>query len=163
MIVLLIVGREASEPTYGTSSAMGVTILTGRLVNGAGGGASSCRIHQPPSIHRRKECRAVLRIRGFVTLPVLPGALLVLSLAACSDSNDPSSTGLSEAETRDVAEAVADEGYQSLEAVQIGRLGCAEVSVATFTFPLPACSFTGFRGGTLEITGGPTRTFVPVS
>jgi hypothetical protein len=42
MIVLLIVGREASEPTYDASSAMGVTILTGRSV-----------IHQPPLIHRR--------------------------------------------------------------------------------------------------------------
>lgn len=107
----------------------------------------------------------MLRLRRLVTLPVLPGALLVLSLAGCSDSNDPSSTGLSEAETSDVAEAVADEGDQSLDAVRIDRLACAEVSdaedsdgdgapdAATFTFALPACSFTGFRGGTLEITG----------
>ncbi|HWB43591.1 MAG TPA: hypothetical protein VG500_20190 [Gemmatimonadales bacterium] len=92
-------------------------------------------------------------------------ALLVLSLVGCSDSNDPSSTGLSEAETSDVAEAVADEGDQSLDAVHLDRLGCAEVTdpedsdgdgtpdAATFTFALPACSFTGFRGGTLEITG----------
>lgn len=105
------------------------------------------------------------RIRRLVTLPALPGVLLVLSLAGCSDSNDPSSTGLTEAETSDVAEAVADEGDQSLEAVRIDRLGCAEISdsedsdgdgapdAATFTFALPACSFTGFRGGTLEITG----------
>ena len=89
----------------------------------------------------------------------------MLSLAGCSDSNDPSSAGLSEAETSDVAEAVADEGDQSLEAVRIDRLRCAEVSdpedsdgdgapdAATFTFALPACSVTGFRGGTLEITG----------
>lgn len=107
----------------------------------------------------------MLRIRRLVTLPVLPGALLVLSLAGCSDSNDPSSTTLSEAEASDVAEAVADEGDQSLEAVRIDPLGCAEASdsedndgdgtpdAATFTFALPACSFTGFRGGTLEITG----------
>jgi hypothetical protein len=64
-----------------------------------------------------------------------------------------------------VAEAVADEGDQSLEAVWSHPWGCAEVSdsedsdadgapdAATFTFALPACSFTGFRGGTLEITG----------
>ena len=105
------------------------------------------------------------RIRRLVVLPVLPGALLVLSLAGCSDSNDPSSTPMSEAETTDVAEAVADEGDQSLEAVRINGQGCAEVSdsedsdgdgapdAATYTFALPACSFTGFRGGTLEITG----------
>jgi hypothetical protein len=49
--------------------------------------------------------------------------------------------------------------------VHIDRLGCAAISdvedsdgdgapdAATFTFALPACSFTGFRGGMLEITG----------
>ncbi|HUQ15835.1 MAG TPA: hypothetical protein VM094_07250 [Gemmatimonadales bacterium] len=107
----------------------------------------------------------MLRIRRLVTLPALPGALLVLSLAGCSDSNDPSSPALSEAETSDVAEAVADEGDQALEAVWLDPQGCAEVSdsedsdgdgapdAATYTFALPACSFTGFRGGTLEITG----------
>jgi hypothetical protein len=107
----------------------------------------------------------VLRIRRLVTLPILLGVLLVLSLAGCSDSNDPSSTTLSEAEASDVAEAVADEADQSLEAVRVDPGGCAQVSdsedsdddgapdAATFTFALPACSFTGFRGGTLEITG----------
>lgn len=107
----------------------------------------------------------MLHVRRLVTLPMLPGALFVLSLAGCSDSTDPSSNGLSEAETGDVAEAMADEGDQSLEAVRIDPQGCAEVSdsddsdgdgapdAATFTFALPACSFTGFRGGTLEITG----------
>lgn len=106
----------------------------------------------------------MLRIPRLIMLP-LPGAMLVLSIAGCSDSNDPSSTALSEAEASDVAEAVADEGDQSLEAVRIDPRGCAEVSdsddsdddgapdAATFTFALPACSFTGFRGGTLEITG----------
>lgn len=105
------------------------------------------------------------RIRRLVVLPALPGALLVLSLAGCSDSNDPSSPALSQAETSDVAEAVADEGDQALEAVWLDPQGCAEVSdsedsdgdgapdAATYTFALPACSFTGFRGGTLEITG----------
>ncbi len=95
----------------------------------------------------------MLRIQRLVTLPALPGVLLMLSLAGCSDANDPSSTGFSEAETSDLAEAMADEGDQALEAVRIDRLGCAEVSGGTFTFALPACSFTGFRGGTLEITG----------
>ena len=106
----------------------------------------------------------MLRIPRLILLP-LPGAMLVLSIAGCSDSNDPSSTALSEAEASDVAEAVADEGDQSLEAVRIDPRSCAEVSdsedsdddgapdAATFTFALPACSFTGFRGGTLEITG----------
>lgn len=106
------------------------------------------------------------RIRRLVMLPVLPGALLVLSLVGCSDSNDPSSSPtLSEAETSDVAEAVADEGDLALEAVLINPRDCAEVSdsedsdsdgapdAATYTFALPACGFTGFRGGTLEITG----------
>ena len=106
----------------------------------------------------------MLRLPRLVALP-LPGALLLLSLAGCSDSNDPSSGELSDAEMSDVAEALADEGDQSLEAVRFDRLLCAEVTgsgdtdgdgapdAATFTFELPACRFTGFRGGTLEITG----------
>jgi hypothetical protein len=70
MIALLAVEEKAGEPTYDATSAMGVTILTCRPVNRAGG---------PPS-----------------TLPH---------------------------------------------------------PLAAFTFALPACSFAGFRGGTLEIIG----------
>ena len=55
-------------------------------------------------------------------------------------------------------------GLRVLGAIPTGA-GCAEVSggadtdgdgapdEATYTFALPACSFTNFRGGTLEITG----------
>ena len=107
----------------------------------------------------------MLRIPRLVALSALPGALLILTLAGCSDSNEPSSTALSETEMSDVAEAVADEGDQAIESVRLEQLACAEVSdpddsdndgtpdEATFTFALPACSSTGFRGGTLEITG----------
>ena len=53
----------------------------------------------------------------------------------------------------------------SVVGLTMGGNSCATVSstadtdgdfapdLATFTFALPACSFTGFRGGTLEITG----------
>lgn len=106
----------------------------------------------------------MLRLPRLVALQ-LPGALLLLSLAGCSDSTDPSSGEFSAAEVSDLAEALADEGDQSLEAVRFERMLCAEVTdaddsdgdgtpdAATFTFQLPACRFTGFRGGALEITG----------
>jgi hypothetical protein len=90
---------------------------------------------------------------------------------------------LSAAETSDIADAMADEVDQAVasittEGAAFGVVGghnaahfmppgtgCATVDnttdtdgdgapdQATFTFALPACSFTGFRGGTLEITG----------
>ena len=110
---------------------------------------------------------------------------LVLGLAACGDSTDPGSSGLSAMETSDIGAAAADEVDQAAAAFTIagaatgydvrpsGALlvagphaaSCATVDnttdtdgdgapdEATYTFALPACSFTGFRGGVLEITG----------
>ena len=79
------------------------------------------------------------------------------------------------AEVSDIGAAAGDEVEQAVErAHEPGRpgyvaptapTGCATVDdetdtdgdfapdAATYTFALPACSFTGFRGGTLEITG----------
>jgi len=106
--------------------------------------------------------------------------VLALSLGACGDSSAPSGGDiLPSAEVQDIGEAAADEldqGVAALESVSLEATapflpfrpltaGCAEVSnttdsdgdgapdEATFTFALPACSFTGYRGGTLEVTG----------
>jgi hypothetical protein len=109
--------------------------------------------------------------------------LLVLTLTGCGDSAGPSNGSLTVTETSDVGAAMADEVDQAVASIttegaafgvvagQSAALfmgpatGCATVDNttdsdgdgapdnATFTFALPACSFTGFRGGTLEITG----------
>ena len=103
--------------------------------------------------------------------------LALVALGACSDSTTPSSSppAISAAEASDIGAAEADEVDQAVSAlttpVALGAvpptapLGCATVDdetdsdgdfapdEATYTFALPACSFTGFRGGTLEITG----------
>jgi hypothetical protein len=99
------------------------------------------------------------------------GSLLILGMSACGDSSNPSgATVLSVTETNDIADAVGDEVDQSVGSTPTAFYaptgsGCATVNNttdtdgdgapddATFTFALPACSFTGFRGGTLEITG----------
>jgi hypothetical protein len=117
------------------------------------------------------------------------GSLLVLGIAACSDSTNPSSssTPLTATEANDIGAAEADEVDQSVDALTLDGLtsggavqsaasllvlhrgpigsGCATVDnttdsdddgapdAATLTFALPACSFTNFRGGTLELTG----------
>ena len=115
----------------------------------------------------------------------MAGSLLVLGMAACGDSGNPSGgTVLSVTETNDIADAVGDEVDQAVGSITsegaafsvasrqsataffaIPGSGCATVNNttdtdgdgapddATFTFALPACTFTGFRGGTLEITG----------
>jgi hypothetical protein len=79
------------------------------------------------------------------------------------------------AEVSDIGAATGDEVEQSVEALTnpaaqgyvapTAPTGCATVDdetdtdgdftpdAATYTFALPACSFTGFRGGTLEVTG----------
>ncbi|HEY8258467.1 MAG TPA: hypothetical protein VIG08_12505 [Gemmatimonadales bacterium] len=100
-------------------------------------------------------------------------AILVMGLSACSDSTNPSGGALISApEANDIGEAVADEVDQSVGALTVEDVAatppgtsCATVSgssdtdgdgapdLATYTFALPACSWTGFRGGTLEITG----------
>ena len=110
------------------------------------------------------------RAQRATTVGTLAGTLLLLAVAGCSDSNDPGTTAttLSAAETSDIGAAEGDEVDQSVEALEVEgttRWQCATVDNttdtdhdgapdnATFTFALPACSFTGFRGGALEITG----------
>lgn len=102
------------------------------------------------------------------------GAALLL-VSGCSDSTTPSGTVIPAAEVSDIGAAVGDEVEQSVSALlspaaqgtvsPTAPAGCATVDdetdtdgdqtpdAATYTFALPACSFTGFRGGTLEITG----------
>jgi hypothetical protein len=109
------------------------------------------------------------RAQRGTTAGTLAGALLLLVVTGCSDSTNPSgSATLSAAETSDIGAAEGDEVDQSVEAMEVNgttRWQCATVDNATdtdgdgapdnatFTFALPACSFTGFRGGGLEITG----------
>jgi hypothetical protein len=99
----------------------------------------------------------------------IAGSLLILGMSACGDSSNPSgATVLSVTETVDIADAIGDEVDQAVGSITsegAGFGGCATVNNttdtdadgapddATFTFALPACSFTGFRGGMLEITG----------
>jgi hypothetical protein len=136
------------------------------MVNGFGEDASTCRIPMAiPLTFHGEECRPVHRTRPYPAFPALAATLLMLALAGCGDSSDPTPEGMTEAETSDVAEALADEGDQSLESLPFHRYDCAELSgdddsdgdgtpdQATLTFALPACAFTGFRGGRLEITG----------
>lgn len=100
---------------------------------------------------------------------------LVLAVAACGDSTTPSSDAtLSASDAGDIGFAEADEVEQAASALTTpaeqsllvpGGHGCATVDDATdtdgdlvpdhatYTFALPACSFTGFRGGSLDITG----------
>jgi hypothetical protein len=101
-------------------------------------------------------------------------AVLALAVSACSDATTPSGAGLGASETSDIGWAEADEVEQTVSALTVPtaagvaaptKPGCATVDdetdtdgdgapdAATYTFALPACSFTGFRGGTLEITG----------
>jgi hypothetical protein len=109
------------------------------------------------------------RAQRATTVGTLAGILLLLAVTGCRDSTNPSgSTTLSAAETSDIGGAEADEVDQSVEALAVEgttRWQCATVDNttdtdgdgapdnATFTFAPPACSFTGFRGGELEITG----------
>jgi len=103
---------------------------------------------------------------------------LVLAVAACGDSTTSSSDAtLSASDTDDIGFAEADEVEQAAAALTTpaeqsllvpGGHGCATVDDATdtdgdfvpdhatYTFALPACSFTGFRGGSLDITGAVT-------
>ena len=111
------------------------------------------------------------RTREGTSLALLAAGLVLL--AGCSDSSSPSGDSLDAAEAGDVALTEVDELQQSVatlsprEAVG-GALDvpdCAEVSGGgdadddgtpderTFTFGPPACHFTGYHGGTLDITG----------
>jgi hypothetical protein len=93
------------------------------------------------------------------------GTILVLGLGACSDSGAPTDDTIPSAEAADIGDAVADEGEEASLAVGPIARGCATVDdltdtdqdgapdQATFTYALPACHFTGYRGGTLDVTG----------
>jgi hypothetical protein len=96
----------------------------------------------------------------------MAGSLLILGMSACGDSSNPSgATVLSLTETNDIADAEADEVDQAAAFSAPPTGSCTTVDNttdtdadgvpdnATFSFALPACSFTGFRGGTLELTG----------
>lgn len=119
-------------------------------------------------------------IRWIPVARLVGGGMLGLALGGCGDSSAPSGVDvIPGAEVQDIGEAAADEvdqGVAALESVSLEATapflpfrplgtGCAAVSnttdsdgddapdQATFTFALPACSFTGYRGGTLEVTG----------
>jgi hypothetical protein len=93
------------------------------------------------------------------------GATLATALASCSDTGGPADDAIPSAEVADIGEAVGDEGDQGVDALGPIRRGCATVDdltdsdhdgapdQATLTYALPACHLTGFRGGTLDLTG----------
>ena len=93
------------------------------------------------------------------------GTILVLGLGACSDSGAPTDDTIPSAEAADIGDAVADEGEETSLAVGPIARGCATVDdltdtdqdgapdQTTFTYTLPACHLTGYRGGTLDVTG----------
>ena len=107
----------------------------------------------------------MIGIRWSARCCTVAGTILGLGLGACSDGSAPSDETIPSAEAADIGDAVADEGEQaSLASEPIAR-GCATVDDltdtdhdgapdhATFTYALPACHFTGYRGGTLDVTG----------
>jgi hypothetical protein len=107
-------------------------------------------------------------------------AALALAICACSDSTTPGGNGtIPAADVSDISMSESDEVEQAVSAltdpVALGAQAptapnCATVDDqtdtdgdfqpddATWTFALPACSFTGFRGGSLEVTGTITLT-----
>jgi hypothetical protein len=101
-------------------------------------------------------------------------AALALAVCACSDSTSSSGGGVSATDASDISVAESDEVEQSVSAMTTPANlaaesptapGCATVDDetdtdgdfqpdnATYTFALPACHFTGFRGGSLDVTG----------
>jgi hypothetical protein len=103
-------------------------------------------------------------------------AALALAVCACSDSTTSSGgTVISASDVTDISTAESDEVEQAVSALTTptdagvvaptAPSSCATVDNttdtdgdfqpddATYTFALPACSFTGFRGGMLEVTG----------
>ena len=119
-------------------------------------------------------------VRARLAWAALVGAAF---LGACSDSASPTGTSAGvQQDALDLGEASADETELALDALGgvnaalslVSRTTdipavlmplCATVSStadtdgdgirdnATFTYALPACSFTGWRGGTVELTG----------
>ena len=103
-------------------------------------------------------------------------AALALAVCACSDSTTSSGgTVISASDVTDISAAESDEVEQAVSGLTTpadagvvaptAPSSCATVDNttdtdgdfqpddATYTFALPACSFTGFRGGMLEVTG----------
>jgi hypothetical protein len=107
----------------------------------------------------------MIGIRWGTLVRTVAGATLVLTLNGCSDAGAPAGETIPDAEAADIGEAVGDEGDLAVAAVEPIARGCATVDdltdtdqdgapdEATFTYSLPACHFTGFRGGTLDVTG----------
>ena len=106
------------------------------------------------------------RTHWAVRASTLAGGAALLLVSGCGDSTRPSTgTLIPAAEVSDIGAAAGDEVEQSVSALTSAPAGCATVDdetdtdgdlapdAATYTFALPACSFTGFRGGTLELTG----------
>jgi hypothetical protein len=116
------------------------------------------------------------RTHWAVRASTLAGGAALLLVSACSDSTTPSpGTAISAADVSDIGAAAGDEVEQAVSALTnpaaqgvvspTAPAGCATVDdetdtdgdlapdAATYSFALPACSFTGFRGGTLEVTG----------
>jgi hypothetical protein len=105
-------------------------------------------------------------------------AALALAVCACSDSTSSGGTVISASDVADISAAESDEVEQAVSALTTpadagvvaptAPSSCATVDNttdtdgdfqpddATYTFALPACSFTGFRGGMLEVTGSIT-------
>jgi hypothetical protein len=106
---------------------------------------------------------------------IFAGGALLLWVGACSDSTTPSGTTIPSTEVSDIGSAAGDEVDQAVSALTtptesgVGSptapTSCATVDnetdtdgdgapdAATYTFALPACHFTGFRGGSLDVTG----------
>jgi hypothetical protein len=101
-------------------------------------------------------------------------AALALAVCACSDSTSSSGGSISASDASDISVAESDEVEQAVSALATPANltaesptapGCATVDDATdtdgdfqpdnatYTFALPACHFTGFRGGSLDVTG----------
>lgn len=116
------------------------------------------------------------RTQWAIRTATLAGGAALLMVSGCGDSTMPSTgTAISAADVSDIGAAAGDEVEQSVSALTnpatqgvvspTAPAGCATVDdetdtdgdlapdAATYTFALPACSFTGFRGGTLEVTG----------
>ncbi|MEP6688054.1 MAG: hypothetical protein ABJC36_06870 [Gemmatimonadales bacterium] len=116
------------------------------------------------------------RTHWSVRASTLVGGAALLLVSGCSDSTTPATgTVIPAAEVSDIGAAAGDEVEQAVSALAnpaaqgmvspTAPAGCATVDDetdtdgdlapdgATYTFALPACSFTGFRGGTLEVTG----------
>ena len=103
-------------------------------------------------------------MRKFHALLLAGGLGASALLGACSDSNSPGGDNLTTVEANDAALAQADETEDVTDALSPDA-GCATVSSlvdtdndgtpdnAVFTYALPACHFTGYLGGTLDLTG----------